>query len=98
MGLNLCVYRIRDSKFIEEVPHSVWDSTRYAGDKEFAAEVLSNPIASFEMRIGDDYYFRPRFVSAWRDWDAAQASNVGRWARLTELLRTDHELWVYQSW
>lgn len=90
--MNLMVFRIRNDDF---AGWADWDSAPHDGDSEFVAQVLNNPLATMERRGGDEVYFRPRFVSAWRDWDDKQARNNGRWRKLTELLRSDPELWVY---
>lgn len=102
MGLNLCVYRFKADKFSGEVGLDVWDSLRHVGDSDFAEQVLNNAEKSERVRIGDDYdaewYARPKDIEAWKAWDAAFHCNHGRWAALADLLASDPELYVYQSW
>lgn len=101
MGLNLCVYRFRDGKYVGSVDDA-WDSLRHVGDREFAKQVLNDETKTDSIRIGDPYdaewYFRPKDVEAWKAWDAAFDCNHGRWSALADLLASDPELYVYQSW
>lgn len=100
MGLNLCVYRFKDGRFISD--HSGWDFSRHVGDREFAKQVLNDTEKSEQVRFGDPYdaewYSRPKDVEAWKAWDAAFDCNHGRWSALADLLAADPELYVYQSW
>lgn len=100
MGLNLCVYRFKDGKRAGEATHEQWDSFRYAGDRDFATEVLANrEVTLCERDPGDEcmWLYRPKDIEAWKRWDAAFPCNNGRWAALADLLASDPELWVYQS-
>ena len=101
MGLNLVVYRMRAGKVIHEARTDKWDWIRHAGDREFAKEVLGDPSKTDAVRedgYEGEWYFRPRDVDAWKAWDAAHEGNNGRWAALADLLASDPELYVYQSW
>lgn len=101
MGLNLLVYRRKDGKFSREVTREQWDWSRHAGDREFAKEVLGDESATEAVRedgFDGEWYFRPRDASLWKKWDAGFEYNNGRWAALADLLASDPELFVYQSW
>ena len=101
MGINLCVCRFKDGKFVAEVSHELWDSSRYAGDKEFATVILGDESKTVSVReegIDGEWLHRPRDIAAWEAWDAAFGSNAGRWAGLAKLLDADPGLFVYQAW
>lgn len=101
MGIHLVVYRLRNGRMVDEMRRADWDFTRHVGDREFAEEVLSDASKTDAVReAGEDgeWFFRPRDADAWKVWDAARHCNNGRWAALADLLASDPELYVYQSW
>lgn len=101
MGLNLTIYRRKDGRFRSEDHFSQWDWCKHSGDREFAAQVLADPSMTEGVRedgYEGEWYFRPRDVEAWKAWDAAFECNNGRWAGLADLLASDPDLFVYQSW
>lgn len=99
MGLNICLARRTLSGTFEHSDPTDWDWTRYARDREFSSEVLTNDnITESRFNGADQWYYRPKDVAAWKEWDARQPFNNGRWAGLADILERDPELWVYVSW
>ena len=99
MGIHISVYRYVDSKISGEVDPNDWDFIRHVGDWAFATEVLCDPEISQIVKIDDyDRRYRPSNFDAWRDWDAEQPVNNGRWASLADLLEKDPSLWVEVSY
>lgn len=80
--------------------HPDWDSSKLAGDRDFAAMIHQLPHRQEkrdEMDIEGKY--RPTDFPAWRAAIAAQTwPNPGRFEHLMDILEADETQFIYLSW
>jgi hypothetical protein len=94
MGLNICVC---DQGYRDALE---WDDSRYAGDRDFAANAPSSILYREPRDPYDDVpLFRPSDFSVWRAYVASREwPNAQRYHHLLDLLERDPALWMRFSY
>lgn len=89
MGLNIAIQK-------NGVDHPEWDSSRFAGDREFPSFMRGLPQIVKTSLGSEDPEYRPGDFAAWR---AAIASrewpNPGRFEKMMDLLEQNPDYWLY---
>jgi len=94
MGLN--IYLVTKDR--EDHPH--WDSSRYAGDKDFPEWVSGLTRTYVERNEFNEFedIFRPDNIQDWRDCLPKERSNVERFPKMFDILEQNLDYYIYLSW
>lgn len=105
MGINICVYEIDKSKHKYPIPvsHELWDTFRYAGDKDFSVFLTeeNTEIINAAILPDFDFYSRPKEFDAARRFISTLDMSEDRkeqYYKIFGIMEKDKTLYFYISY